>query len=90
VFANAATPPEDRRQYVTFATVVAVINGVVGGSAIATRAIAGASLGIAAGTGGAVGLLLLVMLLRHADRLLEERAGRTDVRFPSPTAGTDD
>jgi hypothetical protein len=87
VFANAAIPSEGRRQYFTFATVVAVINSVVGGSAIAiaTGAIAGASLGIAAGIGGAVALLSLTLLLRHADRLLEERTGGTEVLFPSPT-----
>jgi len=86
VFANAAVPSEGRRQYFTFATVVAVINSVVGGSAIAIAlsAIAGASLGVAAGAGGAVGLLSLAVLQRHADRLLEERAGRTEALFPSP------
>ncbi len=35
VFANAAVPAEGRRQFLTFATVVAVINSVVGASAIA-------------------------------------------------------
>jgi hypothetical protein len=35
VFENAAVPPEGRKQFFTFATVVAVINSVVGGSAIA-------------------------------------------------------
>jgi hypothetical protein len=86
VFANAAVPAEGRRQYFTFATVVAVINSVVGGAAIAIAAdaIAGAPLGLAAGAGGAVGLLSLALLLRHADRLLEERAGITPALFPSP------
>jgi hypothetical protein len=86
VFANAAVPVEGRRQYFTFATVVAVINSVVGASAIAIAAgaIAGAPLGVAAGAGGAVGLVSLAMLLRYADRLLEERAGRTEALFPTP------
>jgi hypothetical protein len=86
VFANAAVPLEGRRQYFTFATMVAVINSVVGGSAtaIALSAIAGAPLGVAAGAGAAVGLLSLASLLRHADRLLEERAGGTEALFPSP------
>jgi hypothetical protein len=35
VFENAAVPPEGRKQFFTFAMVVAVINSVVGGSAIA-------------------------------------------------------
>jgi hypothetical protein len=70
----------------TFATVVAVINSVVGGSAIAIPlgAIADASLGVAAGVGGIVALASLVALLRYADWLLEERAGRTESIFPSP------
>ena len=86
VFENAAVPPEGRKQWFTFATVVAVINSVVGGSAIAIAlgAIAAASLGVAAGVGGAAALVSLVALLRYADRLLEERAGRTESIFPSP------
>jgi hypothetical protein len=39
---------------------------------------------VAAGVGGVVALASLVALLRHADRLLEERAGRTESIFPSP------
>jgi hypothetical protein len=86
VFANAAVPVEGRRQYFTFATVVAVINSVVGASAvaIALTAIADAPLGVSAGVGGAVGLVSLALLLRHADRLLEERTGSTPALFPSP------
>jgi hypothetical protein len=92
VFANAAVPVEGRRQYFTFATVVAVINSVVGASAIAIAmtAIAGALFWVSAGVGGAIGLLSLALLSRHADRLLEERAGRTEALFPSPRAATDD
>jgi len=86
VFANAAVPVEGRRQYFTFATVVAVINSVVGASAIAIAltAIADAPLGVSAGVGGVVGLVSLALLLRHADRLLEERTGHTPALFPSP------
>jgi hypothetical protein len=86
VFENAAVPHERRKQFFTFATVVAVINSVVGGSAIAIAlgAIADASLGVAAGVGGVAALVSLVALHRYADRLLEERAGRTESIFPSP------
>jgi hypothetical protein len=66
VFENAAVPVEGRNQFFSFATVVAVINSVVGVSAIAD-----ASLGAAAGVGGAVALVSLTALLRHAARLLE-------------------
>lgn len=85
-FANAAVPLEGRKQYFTFATVVAVINSVVGGSAIAIAlgAIADSSLGVAASVGGVAAVISLVALLRYADRLLEERAGRTEAIFPSP------
>jgi hypothetical protein len=37
VFENAAVPPEGRKQFFSFATVVAVINSVVGGSATRSR-----------------------------------------------------
>ena len=86
VFANAAVPAEGRRQFLTFATVVAVINSVVGASAIAIAltAVADATLWVSASVGGVVGLLSLVLLLRHADRLLDERAGSTESIFPSP------
>jgi hypothetical protein len=81
VFENAAVPPERRKQFFTFATVVAVINSAI---AIALGAIADTSLGVAAGVGGVAALVSLVAVLRYADRLLEERAGRTESIFPSP------
>ena len=86
VFFNAAVPVVGRTQYFAFGSVVAVINSVVGGSAVAIAlgALADASLGAAAGVGGVAGLASLVALLRYADRLLEERAGRTESIFPSP------
>jgi hypothetical protein len=86
VFENAGVPVEGRKQYFTFATVVAVINSVVGGSAIAIAlgAIADAPLGVAAGIGGVAALISLAALLRYADRLLEARASPTEAIFPSP------
>ena len=39
---------------------------------------------VAAGVGGVAALVSLGALLRYADRLLEERAGRTESIFPSP------
>jgi hypothetical protein len=86
VFANAAVPVEGRRQYFTFATVVAVISSVVGGSAlaIALGIAVDAALGVAAGAGGVAALVSLAVLLRHADRLLRERAGSTESIFPTP------
>jgi hypothetical protein len=84
-------PPERRKQFFTFATVVAVINSVVGGSAIAIAlgAIADTSLGVAAGVGGVAALVSLVALLRYADRLLEERAGSTEFDLPFAAVASD-
>ena len=89
VFANAAVPVEGRKQYFTFATVVAVIDSVVGGSAVAIAlgAIVDASLAVAAGVGGAVMVASLSVLLRHADHLLEERVGASEPLFPTPVGG---
>jgi hypothetical protein len=86
VFANAAVPPEGRTQYFTFASVVAVINSVVGGSAVAIAlgAFVDASLGLAACAGAAVAIASVVALLRFADRLLAARTGGVEAVFPSP------
>ena len=88
VFANVAVPIEGRTQYFTFGSVVAVISSVVGGSAvaIATAAVFDASLGLAAGAGGAVAIVSVLVLLRFADRLLDARTGGVEPLFPSPSA----
>ena len=89
VFDNAALPAEQgRKQLFTFATVVAVINSVSSAAARSrSRSVrsADASLGAAAGVGGAVALVSLAVLLRHADRLLEERTGQTESIFSPPS-----
>jgi hypothetical protein len=89
VFANVAVPVEGRTQYLTFGSVVAVINSVVGGSAVAIAlgAFVDAPLGAAAGAGGAVAIVSLIVLLRSADRLLEARTGGVEALFPSRSAG---
>ena len=86
VFENAAVPSEGRTQFLTFATVVAVISSVVAGSAVAIAlgAVLGVPLGIAAGLGGVAALASLAAQLRHADRLLEERTAGTESIFPTP------
>jgi hypothetical protein len=86
VFANMGVPAEGRKQFFTFGTVVAMVNSVVGGAAIAIAlgAIADSSLGVAAGIGGVAAIISLAALLRFADRLLEERTSRTESIFPSP------
>lgn len=59
---------------------------MIGGStvAIAASVVLHAPLGVAAGAGGAVGLVSLALPLRHAARLLEKRAGNTESILPSP------
>jgi hypothetical protein len=86
VFENMGVRPEGRKQYFSFATVVAVINSVVGGSAVAIAlgAFADASLAVAAGVGGAAAAASLFALLRLADRMLADRAGEIPALFPSP------
>ena len=85
VFANAAVPPHGRTQYFTFGSVVAVIDSVVGGSAVAIAigAFVDASLGLAAGAGGIVAIVSVVALVRFADRLLAARTGGIEPMFPS-------
>jgi hypothetical protein len=88
VFANAAVPPEGRSQYFTFASVVAVIDSVVGGSAVAIAlgAFASASLGVAAAAGAVVAVVSVAVLLRFADRLLDARTAGVEALFPSEPA----
>jgi hypothetical protein len=89
VFANASVPPEGRTQYFTFGSMVAVIDSVVGGSAVAIAlgAFVDASLGVAAGAGGVVAILSVAALLRFAGRLLDARTSGVEAMFPSPPAG---
>jgi hypothetical protein len=89
VFENAAVPPEGRTQYFTFGTVVAVINSVVGGSAVAIAlgAFVDASLGLAASAGVAVAIVSVSLLLRFAHRLLDARTGGVEPLFPSQSTG---
>jgi hypothetical protein len=89
VFANVAVPVEGRTQYFTFGSVVAVINSVVGGSAVAIAlgAFVDAPLGVAAGAGGVVAIVSVVGLLRFAGRLLDARTGGVEALFPSRSAG---
>jgi hypothetical protein len=85
VWANAAVPVEGRTQYFTFGSVVAVINSVVGGGAIAIAlgAFVDATLGVAAGAGGTAAIVSVTVLLRYADRLLDARTGGVEALFPS-------
>ena len=84
VFENMGLPAEGRSQFFSFATVVAIINSVVGGSAVAIAAGAlGAPLGAAAAIGGVVAIASVLGWLRLAARLLTERTGGIEPMFPS-------
>jgi hypothetical protein len=89
VFANASVPANERTQYFTFGSVVAVISSVIGGSAIAIAlgAFLDAPIGVASGVGGLVAIVSVVVLLRYAERLLAARTGGVEAMFPSPPAG---
>jgi hypothetical protein len=84
VFENMGVPVEGRSQLFSFATVVAIINSVIGGSAVAIAAGAlGAPLGVAAAIGGAVAMVSVLGWVRLAARLLTRRTGGIEPMFPS-------
>jgi hypothetical protein len=87
VFENMGIPAEGRKPYFAFSTAVIVINSVVGGAvvALALGAFLDASLGIAAGVGGAAAIASVVGWLRYAGRLLAASATETEPLFPSPS-----
>jgi hypothetical protein len=90
VLSNMALRPSPWQSFFTMASMVAVINSVVGGSAIAIAigAITAAPLGVAAGVGGAVAILSFIGLRRYETRLLEAGAAEHgEVLFPSPPPG---
>jgi hypothetical protein len=78
---------ENRSPVFAFSSAVAVINGVIGGGAvaIAVAALVGASLGLAVGVGAATAIASVVAWVRYADRLLDASAGETTPLFPSPS-----
>jgi hypothetical protein len=79
-----------RQQFFTTGTMIAVINSVVGGAAIAIAvgALTGAPLGVCTACGGVVALVSLVWLLRMENRLYHQLGGFSEVLFPSPEGET--
>jgi hypothetical protein len=88
VFANRGLPVENRNPLFAFSSVVVVINGVVGGSAVAIAlgALLDVSLGPAAGVGAVAALISVVGWVPDAGRLLAAAARQTEPLFPSPAA----
>jgi hypothetical protein len=90
VLANMGLTPTRWRLYFTAATMIAVINSVVGGAAVALAlgVAVDAPLGLAAAAGGAVAIASL-LLLHRADRRMHVTGGaRTEALFPSPPRGS--
>jgi hypothetical protein len=86
VLANMGIKPSAWQPYFTAPSMVAVINSVVGGSAvaIAVGAIADPPLGVAAGIGGLVAIASLAVLRRFETRYLRAGVGELEILFPSP------
>jgi hypothetical protein len=86
VLANMGIKHAAWQAYFTTPSMVAVINSVVGGSAvaIAVGAIADPPLGVAAAIGGLVAIVSLAALRRFETRYLQAGVGELDILFPSP------
>ena len=88
VLANMGLRPSRWQIFFTTASMVTVINSVVGGSAVAIAigAITDAPLGVSAAIGVVVAIVSIVALRRHEQRMLVECYRQLDVLFPSPHA----
>jgi hypothetical protein len=82
---NMGMPREGRTPVFAFSSAIAVINGVVGGAAVALAlgALADASLGLAAVPGGVVAIVSVVVWLRVSDTLFMARAAEVRPLFSS-------
>jgi hypothetical protein len=86
VLSNMALRPSPWQAFFTAASMVGVIDSVVGGAAVAVAvgAVTEATLGIAAGIGGVAAIASFVLLRRYETTLLEAgAAGHGEVLFPS-------
>jgi hypothetical protein len=88
VFANMGIRAEGRNPIFAFSSAVDVINGVVGGAAvaIAVGAVFDAPLGVATAVGVATAIVSFLFWLRHADRMLDQSAAETTPLFPTPSS----
>jgi len=91
VLANMGLSPTRWRLYFTTATMIAVINSVVGGAAVALAlgVAADASLGLSSGVGGAVAIASLLLMRRAEYRMHVAGRARTETLFPSPPIAHD-
>jgi hypothetical protein len=86
VLQNMGVALERRQQFFTIGSMIAVINSVVGGAAVAIAigAVTDAPLGLCAGLGGVAAVISLVRLMRIENRMYHEMGGFTETLFPSP------
>jgi hypothetical protein len=91
VLANMGLRPTRWRLYFTAATMIAVVNSVVGGAAVALAlgVAVDAKLGLAATAGGVVAIASLLLVRRAEYRMHVTGGARTEVLFPSPPSGRD-
>jgi hypothetical protein len=91
VIANMGLRPTRWRLYFTSATMIAVVNSVVGGAAVALAlgVAVDAKLGLAATGGGLVATASLLLMRRAEYRIHVNGASRTEALYPSPTSGRD-
>jgi hypothetical protein len=83
---NMGLPPGGHASIFIFASAIAVINGVVGGAAIALAlgALADASLAVSTIAGGIAAIASTVGWIRYSDVIFNERAAEVRPVFPSP------
>jgi hypothetical protein len=86
VMQNMGVALERRQQFFTTGSMIAVINSVVGGAAIAIAVgtFTDAPLGLCAGIGGVAAIVSLLWLLRIENRMYHQMGGFTETLFPSP------
>jgi hypothetical protein len=86
VLANMGVRRSRWQPYFTTPTMIAVINSVIGGAAIAIAvgAIFGWPLGVATAVGGLAAIVSLAALRRFESRYLSAGLGELEVLFPSP------
>jgi hypothetical protein len=89
VLANMGLSPTRWRLYFTTATMIAVINSVVGGAAVALAIglAFDASLGVAAGVGGGFAIVSLLLMRRGEYAMHVAGRARAEPLFPSPPPG---
>jgi hypothetical protein len=83
---NLGLAPKGHAPIFIFSSAVAVINGVIGGAAVALAlgALASASLVVATLVGGVTAIASIVGWIRYSDVMFKERAGDIRPRFPTP------